>query len=61
MAERHGFVWLWPGDAVQADVALIPDCARAHDPAWACGEGLFHNGCDYRLMVDNLMDLTHET
>ncbi|MNG99538.1 Toluene-4-sulfonate monooxygenase system iron-sulfur subunit TsaM1 [compost metagenome] len=28
---------------------------------WAYGGGLFHIGCDYRLMIDNLMDLTHET
>ncbi len=28
---------------------------------WAYGGGLFHINCDYRLMIDNLMDLTHET
>ena len=28
---------------------------------WAFGGGLYHIGCNYRLMVDNLMDLTHET
>ena len=61
MAERHGFVWVWPVDAALADAALIPDCAWIHDPDWAYGGGLFHIGCDDRLMVDNLMDLTHET
>jgi phenylpropionate dioxygenase-like ring-hydroxylating dioxygenase large terminal subunit len=30
-------------------------------PEWAYGGGLYHINCDYRLMVDNLMDLTHET
>ncbi|MFX5777093.1 aromatic ring-hydroxylating dioxygenase subunit alpha, partial [Acinetobacter baumannii] len=25
------------------------------------GGGLYHIRCDYRLMIDNLMDLTHET
>lgn len=59
--ERHGFVWVWPGDPALADEALLPACAWAHDPAWAYGGGLFHIQCDYRLMVDNLMDLTHET
>ncbi len=61
VVERHGFIWLWPGDASKADPALIPHLAWAEDPAWAYGGGLYHIKCDYRLMVDNLMDLTHET
>ena len=59
--ERHGFVWVWPGDAALADPAAIPACEWADSPDWAYGGGLFHIACDYRLMVDNLMDLTHET
>ncbi len=61
VVERHGFVWLWPGDPARADPALIPDLFWANNPDWAYGGGLYHIGCDYRLMVDNLMDLTHET
>ena len=34
--------------------------AWAEDPAWTFGGGMFHVKCDYRLMIDNLMDLTHE-
>ena len=59
--ERHGFIWVWPGDAAQADAALIPDLHWANHPDWAYGGGLYHIRCDYRLMIDNLMDLTHET
>lgn len=59
--ERHGFIWVWPGEAAMADPALIPHLAWAHDPQWAYGGGLYHIACDYRLMIDNLMDLTHET
>jgi len=59
--ERHGFIWLWPGDPALADPATIPALAWASDPDWAYGGGLFHIHCDYRLMIDNLMDLTHET
>lgn len=33
----------------------------AESPDWAYGGGLYHIHCDYRLMIDNLMDLTHET
>ncbi len=61
VVERHGFIWVWPGDAALADPATIHPCPWADSPDWAFGGGLFHIGCDYRLMIDNLMDLTHET
>lgn len=59
--ERHGFVWLWPGDPAAADKDLIPDLYWANNPDWGYGGGMYHINCDYRLMIDNLMDLTHET
>lgn len=59
--ERHGFIWVWPGDPEQADANDIPLLHWAESPDWAYGGGLYHVGCDYRLMIDNLMDLTHET
>ncbi|MDF3935964.1 aromatic ring-hydroxylating oxygenase subunit alpha [Pseudomonas citronellolis] len=59
--ERYGFIWVWPGDAAQADPALIHHLEWADNPDWAYGGGLYHIQCDYRLMIDNLMDLTHET
>ena len=59
--ERYGFIWVWPGDAAQADPATIPVQEWHDNPEWAYGGGLYHINCDYRLMVDNLMDLTHET
>ncbi|MGM9486765.1 aromatic ring-hydroxylating dioxygenase subunit alpha [Ideonella sp. YS5] len=61
VVERYGFIWVWPGDAALADPATIHHLPWAEDPAWAHGGGLYHIACDYRLMVDNLMDLTHET
>jgi len=42
-------------------VAKLPHLAWAESPDWAYGGGLYHIQCDYRLMIDNLMDLTHET
>ena len=61
VVERHGFVWVWPGDSAQADPATIHHCAWAGHPEWAYGGGLYHvtGGC--RRMIVNLMDLTHET
>ena len=61
VVERHRFIWVWPGDPLLADPALIPDLHWNHDPAWAADGQLITVACDYRLVVDNLMDLTHET
>ncbi|WP_298232877.1 aromatic ring-hydroxylating dioxygenase subunit alpha [uncultured Azohydromonas sp.] len=61
VVERHGFIWVWPGEKDKADPALIPELHWANNPEWAYGGGLYHVKADYRLMIDNLMDLTHET
>jgi vanillate O-demethylase monooxygenase subunit len=61
VVEKYGFIWVWPGDAAQADPAKLHHLEWAESPDWAYGGGLYHVQCDYRLMVDNLMDLTHET
>ena len=39
----------------------MPSFEFFDNPAWAYGGGLYHVKADYRLMIDNLMDLTHET
>ena len=61
VAEKHRFVWLWPGDAALADEALIPDMHWNDDAAWAGDGKMVRVHCDDRLVLDNLMDLTHET
>ena len=61
VVERHRFIWLWMGDPALADPALVPDMHWNDDPAWAGDGKTIHVNCDYRLVVDNLMDLTHET
>jgi vanillate O-demethylase monooxygenase subunit len=59
--ERYGFIWVWPGDPDKADPSTIHHLEWADNPEWAYGGGLYHIACEYRLMIDNLMDLTHET
>jgi vanillate O-demethylase monooxygenase subunit len=61
VVERYGFIWVWPGHADLADEAAMPVFEWFENPNWAYGGGLYHIACDYRLMIDNLMDLTHET
>jgi vanillate O-demethylase monooxygenase subunit len=61
VVERHRFVWVWPGNPALADIALVPDMHWNDDPEWeGDGQTMFAK-CDYRLFVDNLMDLTHES
>ena len=57
-----GFVWVWPGDFAKASLDTLPKLAWADEPEhWAYGGGYYAIACDYRLMIDNLMDLSHET
>lgn len=57
--ERHDALWLWLGDA-PADPALIPDYGFIdRTPRAARVKGYLYSRSDYRLMVDNIMDLTH--
>ena len=39
----------------------VPDLHWNDDPEWAGDGKLIHLECGYKLIVDNLMDLTHET
>ena len=59
--ERHRMVWVWVGDKAAANPDLIPDLWPCSSEGWTFDGGYYHVECDYRLMIDNLMDLTHET
>lgn len=58
--ERYGIVWIWPGDAQQADPALIPHFHFLEDDSqWRVLDGCLHVNGNYQLVSDNLLDLTH--
>jgi len=61
VVEQHRFVWIWIGDAAKADPALIPNFWPCSHPDWAFDGGYYRIACDYRLMIDNIMDLSHQT
>jgi vanillate O-demethylase monooxygenase subunit len=61
VVERYRFVWVWIGDAEQADPALLPDLWPCEASGWAFEGGSYFIKANYKLMIDNLMDLTHET
>jgi vanillate O-demethylase monooxygenase subunit len=59
VVEKWRWVWIWMGEAALADAALVPDYHWNDDPEWASYGDVFHVAGDYRLMVDNLLDLSH--
>lgn len=62
LVERHGAAWIWMGDAAAADPALIPDIELFGDPERADYPRVQDHlimKVDYRLLIDNLLDLTH--
>jgi len=61
VAEKHRFVWVWIGDPGLADEKRIPDLSWCSDPNWIFEGSTYQLKCNYQLLVDNLMDLSHET
>ena len=58
--KRHEAIWMWPGDPDRADPALIPDLSFIdQSPASAKCHGYMPMAADYRLGIDNIMDLSH--
>ncbi|GAA3721187.1 aromatic ring-hydroxylating dioxygenase subunit alpha [Streptomyces tremellae] len=61
VAERDAFVWVWIGDREAADEALIPRAPWLADPGYTTVSGREPLAARYGLLVDNLLDLSHET
>lgn len=61
LVERDGIVWIWPGDPALADPELLPDTSWLSDPAWTHVHGVVPLKARQMLLMENLLDLTHET
>jgi vanillate O-demethylase monooxygenase subunit len=59
VADRWGWIWIWMGSPAEADETKIPDMHWNTDPAWTATGGHIPIKCDYRLLIDNLLDLSH--
>lgn len=58
--ERHRAIWVWLGDAEKADPAMIPYLDfQDIEYETALSFGYLHGEADYKLYVDNIMDLSH--
>jgi phenylpropionate dioxygenase-like ring-hydroxylating dioxygenase large terminal subunit len=58
VAERHGAVWIWMGEA-RAEPDAIPDFAFQAEHRVHKFFGLTHMEANYALEIDNLLDLSH--
>jgi vanillate O-demethylase monooxygenase subunit len=61
VVEQDSFVWVWIGEADRADASLIPRAPWLADPGYATVCGMEPLNARYGLLVDNLLDLSHET
>ena len=58
--ERQGWILLWMGDPDKVDPATAPEFAvRRDDADWLTVSGYTYARCGYRLVLDNLLDLSH--
>lgn len=61
MLERQEIVWIWMGDPALADASKLHVDFPWNDDHknWPHIHDMFEIECNYMLLVDNLMDLTH--
>jgi vanillate O-demethylase monooxygenase subunit len=60
IVERQEMIWIWMGDPAKADESQIIDFPYLDDhESWPHGHAIMDIKCNYMLLVDNLMDLTH--
>lgn len=61
VVERGVWVWAWMGEPSEADAASIPATPWFDDESWAVAHGMEPLAARYGLLIDNLLDLSHET
>jgi len=60
VVEKDEIIWIWMGDPEKADPSdILPYPYHNDSRQWPHKLGMFHVKCNYQLLVDNLMDLTH--
>lgn len=59
LVEKHHALWIWMGETERADPAAIPDFSWYDGGALASSRGYLRIDSDYRLVIDNLLDLSH--
>ena len=61
LIEKWNYLWIWMGDADRMDEDLLPDFHWVTKEGWIDCPGYLHVKANYQLLIDNLLDLSHET
>ena len=61
LVERFGWAWILMGEPALADESKIPNFFWLDHPEWKPVGGTIHCKSNYFLLIDNLLDLSHET
>jgi vanillate monooxygenase len=61
LVERWKFAWIWMGEPATANPDLIPELPWLTARDWAYSHGCIVYECNYVLLLDNLIDLSHTT
>jgi phenylpropionate dioxygenase-like ring-hydroxylating dioxygenase large terminal subunit len=57
---KYGLIWIWMGDAAQADVNSVLTVEHWDDPTWDRNQGgTMTVDCNYLFVTDNLLDPSH--
>ena len=59
IVEKYNWIWIWMGDPALADEDLIVPYPWKTADDWGDKGTYFYVKCDYRLVIDNLLDLSH--
>ena len=61
VVELDSFVWVWIGDPMLAEASAVPRAPWLDSPEYTVVCGMEPLDARYGLLVDNLLDLSHET
>ncbi len=61
LCQTGPWIWVWIGDPTHPGVAAPPVLPWLSEPGWAVLHGMEPIAARYGLLVDNLLDLSHET
>lgn len=61
VVEQDSLIWIWIGDPTRADASRIPRATYLDAPDYTTVRGMEPLQARFGLLVDNLLDLSHET